>query len=146
MKNESLQSGVMAKDLFHNQVKTALQNAGWQITHDPYELTSGGVEMFIDLGAESLIGAELNGNKIAVEVKSFVGTSTISEFHTAHGQFLDYRYALEEEDSDRVLYLAVPSKIYQAFFTLKFVQTAVQRSQIRLLVYDSDQEVILQWL
>lgn len=28
----------MAKDLFHNTVKTALQKDGWQITHDPYQL------------------------------------------------------------------------------------------------------------
>jgi hypothetical protein len=26
----------MAKDLFHNKVKIALQKDGWKITHDPY--------------------------------------------------------------------------------------------------------------
>ena len=26
----------MAKDLFHEAVKTALKNDGWTITHDPY--------------------------------------------------------------------------------------------------------------
>lgn len=25
----------MAKDIFHDTVKIALQNEGWQITHDP---------------------------------------------------------------------------------------------------------------
>jgi type I restriction enzyme M protein len=40
----------MAKDLYHEQVKRALEKDGWQITHDPYELRIGGVEMYIDNG------------------------------------------------------------------------------------------------
>jgi hypothetical protein len=136
----------MARDLFHDRVKAALRQAGWTITHDPYELNVGGVEMYIDLGAEDLIAAEQDNSKIAVEVKSFIGASPISEFHTAHGQFLDYRYALEEEEPERVLYLAVPLKVYDEFFSLKFIQMAVQRSQLRLLIYDPDKEVIIQWL
>jgi hypothetical protein len=62
----------MAKDVFHNSVKAALQKEGWTITHDPYELAVGGVEMYIDLGAEQLLGAEREGVKIAVEIKSFI--------------------------------------------------------------------------
>ncbi len=30
----------MAKDLFHEAVKVALQKDGWEITHDPYKLKS----------------------------------------------------------------------------------------------------------
>ena len=41
----------------------------------------------IDLGAERLIGAEKLGKKIAVEVKSFLSASALSDFHTALGQF-----------------------------------------------------------
>jgi len=54
-------------------------------------LSAGGVEMYVDLGAEKLIAAEKNGKKIAVEIKNFLATSNISEFHTAVGQFLNYR-------------------------------------------------------
>ena len=75
----------MAKDLFHNTVKVALQKDGWHITHDPYQLRSGILDVYIDLAAEEAIAAEKAGRKIAVEVKSFAGSSTISEFHTAHG-------------------------------------------------------------
>lgn len=49
--------------------------------------------MYIDLGAERIIAAEREGQIIAVEVKSFIGTSTISEFHIVVGQFINYRYA-----------------------------------------------------
>jgi hypothetical protein len=114
----------MAKKVFHNIVKAALQKEGWMITHDPYELRVGGVEMYVDLGAEQLIAAERDQIKIAIEVKSFIGASVISEFHNAHEQFLDYRFALEEEEPDRKLYLAVPVKTYCTFFSLRFIQTS----------------------
>ena len=136
----------MAKDIFHNVVKTALQKEGWTITHDPYNLAVGGVEMYIDLGAEQLLGAEREEAKIAIEVKSFVGTSAITEFHAAHGQYLDYRYALEEEEPDRLLYMAVPTKVYEDFFSLEFIKSVIGRSQIKLLIYDPQPEVITQWL
>ena len=37
----------MAKDLYHDLVKRALKKDGWEITHDPYELRVGGVEMYL---------------------------------------------------------------------------------------------------
>lgn len=79
-----------AKDIFHNAVKLALEKDGWLITDDPIYLDYGGVELYIDLGAEKLIAAEKEGQKIAVEVKSFISGSAISEFHKALGQFINY--------------------------------------------------------
>lgn len=58
----------MAKDLFHDAVRNALIKDGWQITEDPLFLKIGGVELYIDLGAEKLIAAERNNEKIAVEI------------------------------------------------------------------------------
>lgn len=71
------------RDLFHDIVKTALQNENWTITHDPLIIRVGGVGMEIDLGAEKLIAAERKNEKIAVEIKSFIRPSAISEFHMA---------------------------------------------------------------
>jgi XisH protein len=135
----------MSKDLYHSQVKAALIKDGWQITHDPYEIRTGGVEMYIDLAAEQVIAAQRGNTKIAVEIKSFISPSTISDFHLAHGQFLDYRYALDDIEPDRVLYLAVPSKVYQTFFSLKFIAQVIMRSRIKLLIYDPLQEEIVKW-
>ncbi|MEL7316432.1 MAG: element excision factor XisH family protein, partial [Cyanobacteria bacterium J06559_3] len=79
----------MAKDRFHEIVKIALIKDEWTVTHDPLQIKVGGVDMEIDLGAERLLAAERGGDKIAVEVKSFLAhTSAISEFHTALGQFI----------------------------------------------------------
>lgn len=133
------------RDIFHDAVKTALVKERWTITNDPLFIHFGGVDMYIDLGAEKIIAAEKDGQKIAVEIKSFVGTSIISEFHTALGQFMNYRLALEEQDSTRTLYLAVPIDTYKEFFTLHFGQVAIQRYRLKLIVYDVDKEVIVKW-
>ena len=93
-----LRSIVAAKDRFHQVVKTALIKDGWDVTHDPLQIKVGGVDMEIDLGAERLLAAERAGEKIAVEIKSFLtSASAISEFHTALGQFINYRAALRRE-------------------------------------------------
>ena len=135
-----------AKDIYHDAVKNALQKDGWTITHDPLFLRVGGVDVSIDLGAEKLFAAEKNGERIAVEVKSFAGPSAISEFHTALGQSLNYRHALLKKEPERVLYLAVPLEIYETFFTLQFVREIVELYQLKLILYDASREVVIQWL
>lgn len=137
----------MAKDVFHDTVKTALEKNGWIVTHDPYRLRYGIVDVYIDLAAEEAIAAEKEGVKIAVEVKSFVSGSKISEFHTALGQFLNYRVALESSDEpERVLYLAVPKDVYQSFLRFEPAITVIKRYEIFLITYDSNREVIEQWI
>lgn len=134
-----------ARDAFHNLVKSALQKEGWIITHDPFHLRMGLVNMYIDLGAEKIIAAEKEGQKIAVEIKSFSGTSAISDFHNALGQFINYRYALAEKDVERKLFLAVPLETYESFFVLPFIQSVIQKSQLNLIIYDVDKEEVAQW-
>ena len=137
----------MAKDLFHNTVKTALKKEGWSITHDPYSLRYGVADVYIDLAAETALAAEKEGRKIAVEIKSFVGGSTISQFHTALGQFLNYRVALEVSDEpERVLFLAIPKDTYQMFLRFEPAKTVIERYAVRLIVYDPNQEIINQWI
>ncbi|MGL5942677.1 MAG: XisH family protein [Waterburya sp.] len=137
----------MAKDIFHDTVKKALEKDGWKITHDPYRLRYGVVDVYIDLAAEEAIAAEKEGIKIAVEVKSFASSSNISEFHTALGQFLNYRIALESSDEpERVLYLAIPKDVYQTFLRFEPAKTVINRYNILLIVYDPNQEVIEQWI
>lgn len=136
----------MAKDVFHDIVKRALINDKWHITHDPLTLQVMQTDIHIDLGAEKIIAAEKKDKKIAVEIKSFVGNSTISEFHTALGQYLNYRMVLEDADPNRHLYLAIPVDTYTDFFTARFTQKVLGRYQISLLVYDTSQEEVVKWL
>ena len=75
-----------ARDIFHNPVKNALIKDGWTITHDPLRLSWGGRELYVDLGAEKVIGAEKAGRRIAVEIKSFLGASDVYELGNSIGQ------------------------------------------------------------
>jgi hypothetical protein len=136
---------VPAKDVFHDVVRHALEKEQWIITDDPLFLRFGGVDMYIDLAAEQLMSAEKNGEKIAVEIKSFIGVSATTEFSTALGQFLKYQLALEEEQPDRVLYLAIPLDAYRSFFTLELPRRLVERYRVNLIVYEPEEEEIVTW-
>lgn len=135
----------MVKDIYHDQVKKALFKDGWKITHDPLIIQFAGIESKIDLGAEKIIGAQKDGQKIAIEIKSFFGDSAIYEFHLALGQYLNYRLVLDAQEPDRLLYLAVPQDIYDTFFIIPFTQIAVQHHKLQLVVYDPNKELIVRW-
>ena len=135
-----------AKDLFHEAVKRGLEKDQWMITDDPLELEWEEVKVKIDLAAERLIGAKRGEERIAVEIKSFIGTSAISDFHTALGQFLNYRIMLEAKEPDRQLYLAIPLETYDTFFQSQFAQTVKERYQLKLIVYEPLNEEIVQWI
>ena len=92
-----------------------------------------------------MIAAEREGRKIAVEIKSFLNTSAITDFHAALGQFLNYRLALQMTEPDRVLYLAVPLEMFASFFQERFIQEAVKLYLLRLVVYDLEKEVVTEW-
>jgi hypothetical protein len=77
-----------ARDKVHDIVKNALIKDGWTITDDPLTLKFGNTELYVDLGAEKVLAAEKEGQKIAVEIKSFLGKSIIAETQDAIGQFI----------------------------------------------------------
>ena len=83
-----------AKDLYHDHVRKALETDGWTIMHDPLSVKWLGRSLQIDLGAERIIAAEKGNERIAVEVKSFIGDSPIEDLRDALGQFVIYRSAL----------------------------------------------------
>jgi hypothetical protein len=110
------------------------------------DLSIGEVELLADLGAERLIAAEKGNEKIAVEIKSFVGQSLVSEFHKALGQYENYRLSLEELDPQRDIWLAIPKEIWESFFQRIFIQKAVQRYKIEIIVFNTETEMIELWI
>lgn len=98
------------------------------------------------MGAEKLLGAEKAGEKIAVEIKSFLNDSALADFHTALGQFLNYRLVLEELDPERTLYLAVPFTSYESFFQRELPKASVKRHQVKIIVYNPVREEIVKWI
>ncbi len=84
------------KDRFHQAVRNALEKAGWTITHDPLPLKIGNLRLKVDLGAEKLIAAQKDNQKIAVEIKSFLRASKITDFFTSRFPNRPMKHCLEK--------------------------------------------------
>lgn len=50
------------------------------------------------------------------------------------------------EDPERLLYLAVPVETYDSFFNLSFIRESIEDYQLKLIVYDAEEEVIKGWI
>jgi hypothetical protein len=135
-----------ARDRYHDWVKETLINTGWVISHDPLSISIGKISVQIDLGLESLIGAEKGTSKIAVEIKTFGKISQITDFYSALGQYLCYKVALADKHPDRTLYLAVPAPVYDLFFSEDLIQKVLQAYPVKLLVYNLKSKEIQLWI
>lgn len=134
------------RDIYHNQVKNALIKDGWKITDDPLILSIGKKDVFVDLGAEKLIGAEKENQKIAVEIKSFIGKSQVNDLENALGQYILYHEILLENQEDRLLFLALKKSAYEEIFEEPIGKILLKRKLLKLIIFDEKQEVILQWI
>jgi hypothetical protein len=135
-----------ARDLYHDAVKAALLKDGWTITHDPFTLTFGRRRVFVDLGAERMFAAERGKEKIAVEVKSFVGPSELRDIEQALGQFVLYQALLSEYEPDRTLVLAVPVDAYIELIEGMLPRSVIAHTNLRCFAFDPVQEVITTWM
>ncbi|MGF1674736.1 MAG: element excision factor XisH family protein [Rivularia sp. (in: cyanobacteria)] len=136
-----------AKDFYHDTVVEALITDGWEITDDPFLLSYGGRELYVDLAAEkTTIAARKDNRKIAVEIKSFLKPSPVRDLEEAAGQYSIYQSILTETASERMLYLAVPKRSYESIFTEKLGQLVLKSLKIKLLVFDELQRRIMQWI
>jgi XisH protein len=137
---------IMAKDIFHENVREALLKEGWKITSDLLRIDLDETYVEIDLAAEMVFAAEREGEKIAVEVKSFLSRSIMSDFHTAIGQYLDYFDALEESEPERELFLALPIDAYNhRVFQGRFIQKRLKKENVKLIVFDPLNNTITEW-
>lgn len=134
-----------AKDFIHDKVKNALIKDGWIITDDPFTLEYEDATAFVDLGAERVIAAEKDSQKIAVEIKSFVGRSALQEIEAAIGQYMVYLYFLEQVDPSRKLYVAVSDIAFETIFARKSVSFLVKRVNLSLIVVNLDSEEVVLW-
>lgn len=135
------------RDDLHIPVRRTLEKDGWTITDDPLALLFIGTLLKADLGAQWNFAAEKNGWKIAVEVKDFNSHSATSQLEKMMGQVQLYQWALDEQEPDRAVFLAISEYVNNEFFRKRpLFQTVVERIGINLVVFDPTQEVILQWI
>jgi hypothetical protein len=136
-----------AKDIYHDTVKAALIKDGWTIiTHDPLTIRLTRKKLYVDLGAERLIAAQRDTERIAVEVKSFTRASDMKDLEDALGQFVLYTHLLARYDPERKLYLAVTDSVYESVFEEEAGEILLQDGVIRLITFNPEQEAIIQWI
>lgn len=137
----------MAKDVYHQIVKEALQADGWIVTNDPLTISDKSINLDyeIDLGAERLLEAEKGTEKIAVEVKSFLRTSLVNEFHTIFGQYLIYKEALLQIEPTRVLYLAIPLSASYRLDDYPFLLGLIEQYKLHVVIFDEKNKTIVLW-
>lgn len=136
-----------ADDAIYEAVKNALVKDGWTITDDPYWLKYGRDNLYVDLAAErELLTAERGTDRIAVEIKSFLGPSILHDFEQAVGQFLVYRTIMSRVDPERRLILAVSQQGFAALQRKPAVQLVVEDQRVPILIVTLDREEVLQWV
>jgi Holliday junction resolvase-like predicted endonuclease len=135
-----------AKDMYHDAVKTALIKDGWNILADPYRIQYKDIDLYADLAAEQPIAVERKGQKIVVEIKSFVGRSLMTDFHLALGQYKVYQVLLQETAPEYDLYLAIDDITYNNFFKREGIEFLVRSSQIKFFAVNIDKQEVVQWL
>jgi hypothetical protein len=134
-----------ARDVYHDAVRNALIKDGWTITHDPYLLSFGFRDVFVDLGAERLIAAEKDSEKIAVEIKTFLGASEIRDFELAVGQYIFCHSLLTRTERARRLFLAVPEEVALTLFNEPITRPVLEDLAIKVLTFDPRREVVTEW-
>ena len=134
-----------AVEKIHQIVKNSLIKDGWTISKDPLILKYGERNLFIDLGAEKLLEAIKDELKIAVEIKSFLGPSPVSEVQNALGQYLMYKAVIEEENIDRILVLALPSNFFNSFFKEPLGILMINTFKPNFMIIDLEKEEIIRW-
>jgi XisH protein len=134
------------RDIYHYQTKNAFIKDGWDITDDPMQITWEEKDYSPDLGAEKLVAAQKGKEKIAIEIKSFIGQNFAFDFYEAMGQYDSYFFALADLEPDRKVILAISDVAYNKFFVRKYVQRLIQLKHIPVVVIDTDKEIIVKWI
>ncbi|WP_237671413.1 XisH family protein [Allocoleopsis franciscana] len=127
-------------------MRFALVKDGWEILTEDYTLEYGGDRLYVDIAAEKSIAAEKQGQRILVEVKSFLGRSFINDLEQAVGQYVVCRDVLVETALDFELYLAITQGTYKNYFQRQLAQMIINRNQVQLLIVDAENEVIVEWI
>jgi len=93
-----------------------------------------------------LLAAEKGEQRIAVEIKSFVGKSDVDDLEKALGQYVLYHDVLAEREPERILYLAVHKTVFNDMFEEPIGKLLLKNNRVRLLVFDPRKEVVVKWI
>lgn len=132
------------KDSDHDLVIRALIKVGWRIVKEQYRIRhvteTEDTSMFIDLKIE-------NGQQqvALIEIKG-LAKSLIHDLMELVGQYQLYRVALDLIDDKTPIYVAISQYDYRRIISKAVGVELIHRFSIPLVIYDSKQEKIIQWI
>jgi hypothetical protein len=134
---------VPAKDRYHDVVVRALQKDGWTIVAEQIALSMPARRLWIDIRAQK----EAQNALILVEVKGFETlASAVAYLADAIGQCVLYQAILEYVGITDPLYMAVPAAAFAGILGEEIGRQAIRKAQIRVIVFDAEQEEIVRWI
>lgn len=132
-----------AKDRYHDVVVRALQKDGWTIIAEQIALSMPARRLWIDIRAQK----EAQNALILVEVKGFETlASAVAYLADAIGQCVLYQAILEYVGITDPLYMAVPAAAFAGILGEEIGRQAIRKAQIRVIVFDAEQEEIVRWI
>ena len=134
------------RDRYHDVVRHALEKDGWLITADPLRIRWGKKDMYVDLAAEKMILAVKDEQKIAVEIKTFGSSSSITDAQKSLGQYFIYLSVLKRLEPERKLYLALHEEAFEDFFSEPLGEILLSDYKVPIIVFNPEQEVITRWI
>jgi hypothetical protein len=132
-----------AKDRHHDAVVRALRKAGWTIVAEQVALSMPTRRVWIDIRASKDAG------KIAilVEVKGFERlASPVAYLGEVIGQCVLYQTILEYAGVTDTFHLAVPAAAFEGILGEEIGLQAIERAQVRLILFDPVLEEITRWI
>jgi hypothetical protein len=136
-------------DKYHYVVRNALIKDGWVIVNDPMRLVLDETYLYVDLEAVNLdptFMAQYGTSQVAIEVKVLRSLRVTDQLEKAIGQYIIYRSLLQLRNPTHQCYLAVSDEDYQSYMRGSDFQYVLSSNQIHLLIFDHEQEEIVQWI
>jgi hypothetical protein len=132
-----------AKDRYHDAVKRALVKDGWMIADEQVQLLIDSRILYIDME----VAHPTKESTLLIEVKELYSVpSPVDALAAAVGKYVMYRAGLRNAGVSNPIYLAVSLQAYQNILTEKVGQLMMAEAQLLILVFDPDQEVVVQWI
>ncbi len=109
-------------------------------------LTLGQVNLKSNSIQGSLIGAEKNNSRIAIEIKDFRAKSIIKDLEQAIGQYVLYGLLFEKIDPGREVYLAITDTLYEDFFNEPIGELVVSELPLKMIIVNLQRVEIIKWI
>lgn len=135
-----------ARDLLHMPFRAALEKSGWTVTHDPWLVQWENADLYVDLAAERPHPRSGQLEQAAFEIKGLDGRSFIEDLRNALGQYLLYQSVAERTSPERQLWMAITENAFYDLFEEGIGALIRERFDLRIVMFDPDQQEIIQWL